>query len=44
MMLSSTIPIGVSGNTEEAGLVKSNQDGNGMSGVDGGEMYADCGF
>ena len=43
-MLSLTIPIGVGGNTEEAGLVKSDGDGDGMSGIDGGEMYADCGF
>ena len=44
MTLSLTIPIGVGGNAEEAGLVKSDGDGDGMSGVDGGEMYADCGF
>ena len=27
--------MGISGNTDEAGLVESNQDGDGMSGVDG---------
>ena len=44
MMLSLTIPVGVGGDAEEAGLVKFDRDGDGVSGVDGGEMYADCGF
>ena len=35
MMLSLTIPMGVGGNADEARLVKSNQDGDGMLGVDG---------
>ena len=42
--LSSTIPTGVGGDAEEAGLVKSDQDGDGVSGIDGGEIYTDCGF
>ena len=33
--LSSTIPVGVGGNADEAGLVESDQDGDGVSGVDG---------
>ena len=41
---SSTMPVGMGGNADEAGLVESDQQGDGMSGVDGSEMYADCGF
>ena len=40
--LLSTIPVGVG--AEEARLVESNHDGDGVSGVDRGEICADCGF
>ena len=43
-MLSSTIPVGIGGDAEEARLVKTDREGEGVLGVDGGEMYADCGF
>ena len=36
--LSSTIPVGVGGDAEEVGLVKSDREGEGVLGVDGGEM------
>ena len=39
-----TIPVGVGSDIDDAGLVKSNQQGNCLSGVQGGEMYVDCGF
>ena len=41
---SSIMPVGVGGDADEAGLVESDRQGDGVSGVDGGEMYADCGF
>ena len=41
---SSTMPVGVGGDADEAGLVESDQQGDGVSSVDGGEMYTDCGF
>ena len=39
-----TIPVDVSGDIDDAGLVESNQQGDCVLGVQGGEMYADCGF
>ena len=38
---SSTIPVGVGGDADDAGLVESDRQGDGVSGVDGGDMYAD---
>ena len=36
--------MGIGGNAEEAGLVESNLEEEGMLGIDGGEMYTDCRF
>ena len=39
-----TIPVGVGSDIDDARLVKSNQQGDCVLGVQGGEMYVDCGF
>lgn len=41
---SSTMPVGLGGDTDEAGLVEFDRQGDGVSGVDGSEMYVDCEF
>lgn len=41
---SSTMPVGVGGDAEDAGLVESDRQGDGVSGVDGGERYAEEGL
>ena len=38
------IPVGVGGDADEAGLVESDRQGDGVSGVDGGDMYTDEGL
>ena len=40
----STMPVSMDGDADEARLVKLDRQGDGVSGVDGSEMYVDCGF
>lgn len=40
----STMPVSMGGDADEARLVKLDRQGDSVSGVNGSEMYVDCGF
>ena len=40
----STMPVSTGGNADEARLVELDRQGDSVSGVNGSEMYVDCGF